>query len=199
MRPYAGEIAGIRFEDGRPVEGSKPEDPRTVLGAILGYARRQDLVIVDDRLMVREEGDPDPPDPRFIGTDGDGIEKLTTLRDAAVDPRPDDFLPPTNAGEANPHGKQVVSPEIHGSQGVRPVKPGEVHVDNPAAQEVGETTHAAESVDNPVEMPAKNASQEVWAAYATSLGCTDAETRTRAELIELYGPDAEHTTTTEEA
>jgi hypothetical protein len=31
------------------------------------------------------------------------------IRDAAVDPRPEDFLPPTNAGQANPHGPEVVA------------------------------------------------------------------------------------------
>ena len=40
----------------------------------------------------------------------------TPLRDAAVDPRPSDFLAPTNAGKpgpaGNPHGPNVVSPEI---------------------------------------------------------------------------------------
>jgi hypothetical protein len=33
----------------------------------------------------------------------------TPLRDAAVDPKPEDFLPPTYAGQANPHGPHVVS------------------------------------------------------------------------------------------
>ncbi|MEV8177197.1 Ig-like domain-containing protein [Cellulosimicrobium funkei] len=80
-------------------------------------------------------------DPRDV-TD---VQIGTRLRDAAVDPRPDDFLPPTNAGEpgelGNPHGPTVVSPEIHASQGVRPVRPGEV---SPVAatQSAQETAHA---------------------------------------------------------
>ena len=71
----------------------------------------------------------------------------TPLRDAAVDPRPGDFLAPTNAGEADPHGPDVVSPEVHASQGVRPVKGGEVHVDDLAKQDELETEHAAAATD----------------------------------------------------
>jgi hypothetical protein len=33
----------------------------------------------------------------------------TPLRDASVDPHEDDYLPPTNAGAADPHGPDVVS------------------------------------------------------------------------------------------
>jgi hypothetical protein len=43
------------------------------------------------------------------------------LRDAAVDPRPGDFLPPSNAGvpgpEGNPHGPMVVAPELRAIEG----------------------------------------------------------------------------------
>lgn len=75
---------------------------------------------------VRHGHIPEPADPRDVGTDGDGIEKVgAPLRDAAVDPRDDDFLPPTNAGKANPHGSRVVSPEIHAA-GDQPVVPGPV-------------------------------------------------------------------------
>ena len=49
---------------------------------------------------------PEPPDPREYTDEVLG----TRLRDAAVDPRPEDFLAPVNAGEANPHGREVVSP-----------------------------------------------------------------------------------------
>ncbi|WP_313816352.1 hypothetical protein [Citricoccus sp.] len=74
----------------------------------------------------------------------DPILHGTPLRDAAVDPRPTDFLPPTNAGlegeVGNPHGPNVISPEIHGSQGVRPVRPGDVS-DDPAIQSAAETEH----------------------------------------------------------
>ena len=55
------------------------------------------------------------------------------LRDAAVDPKPWDFLPPTNAGEADPHGPLVVAPGIHGV-GPKPIRGGEVFVDNPRSR-----------------------------------------------------------------
>lgn len=64
----------------------------------------------------------------------------TPLRDAAVDPAPGDFLPPTNAGVEDPHGPLVVSPGIHALQDMRPVRPGAVS-DDPATQETDETGH----------------------------------------------------------
>ena len=79
-------------------------------------------------------------DPRDVGEVVDG----TPLRDAAVDPAPGDFLPPTNAGLAgeagNPHGPNVVSPEIHGTEGVHTIRPGLVSSDA-ATQSTEETTH----------------------------------------------------------
>lgn len=81
-----------------------------------------------------------PIDPRTISEQQIG----TPLRDAAVDPRSDDFLPPSNAGKAgeigNPHGPTVISPEIHASQGVHPVTPGDVS-GTAATQEAAETAH----------------------------------------------------------
>lgn len=80
------------------------------------------------------------PDPRDVTTAHVG----TRLRDAAVDPRPGDFLPPTNAGAdgelGNPHGPHVVAPGIHGSEQLRPVRPGPVS-DDPAVQSAEETAH----------------------------------------------------------
>jgi hypothetical protein len=63
------------------------------------------------------------------------------LRDAAVDPKPWDYLPPTNAGEADPHGPLVVAPGIHGV-GPKPIRAGEVFVDDPKKQEAAETALA---------------------------------------------------------
>lgn len=80
----------------------------------------------------------EPADPRNL----DDGQLGTPLRDAAVDPTSEDYLAPTNAGEANPHGPEVVSPEIHASQGARPVKGGEVHVDDTAKQDAAETAAA---------------------------------------------------------
>ena len=34
------------------------------------------------------------------------------MRDATVDPRPTDLLPPTNAGKADPHGPSVIAVEV---------------------------------------------------------------------------------------
>lgn len=49
----------------------------------------------------------------------------TPARDAAVDPRPEDYLAPVNAGKHDPHGPLVVAPEIHNS-GRGPHVPGAV-------------------------------------------------------------------------
>jgi hypothetical protein len=80
----------------------------------------------------------------------------TKLRDAAVNPKPGDFLAPTNAGKADPHGPDVVSPGIHALQGVRPIKPGPVHVDDTDKQDAAETSHAVASTDGtPIEAAPK--------------------------------------------
>lgn len=53
-----------------------------------------------------------PPSPYRVGSapavDGEWFA-TSPLRDAAVDPSPGDYLPPVNAGTANPHGPSVVS------------------------------------------------------------------------------------------
>lgn len=68
----------------------------------------------------------------------------TPLRDGAVDPREGDFLGPLNAGlageDGNPHGPNVVSPQIHASDGIRPVRPGAVSADA-AQQDADEKAH----------------------------------------------------------
>lgn len=114
------------------------------------------------------DGEPGPADPR----DGVNVQVGSKLRDAAVDPKESDFLPPTNAGKANPHGPDVVSPEIHASQDVRPVTPGTVAVDDTEAQETKETEHTAKVADagTELEKPAGNGSRDDWHAYATSRG-----------------------------
>ncbi len=69
-----------------------------------------------------------PPDPgeRFDARDAANQTVGTVLRDAAVDPGPEDFLPPTNAGQADPHGPEVVAPGIHAVSGPGPIVPGPV-------------------------------------------------------------------------
>jgi hypothetical protein len=125
----------------------------------------------------------EPADPREVTEERLG----TPLRDAAVDPKPEDFLAPTNAGKANPHGPDVVSPEIHASQGVRPVKGGEVHVGEPAKQDAAETEHATKGTFE-AGAPAGNASKAEWHAYALTQGFTEEglEGRTRDELRDLF-------------
>lgn len=83
------------------------------------------------------EESPEPADPREVGDEVMG----TRLRDAAVDPEPEDFLAPINAGEDNPHGSKVVSPEIHAS-GPQGLRPGEVFVEDIEKQEQREKEYA---------------------------------------------------------
>jgi hypothetical protein len=89
---------------------------------------------------------------------------------------------PTNAGEADPHGPEVVSPQIHGSQDVRPIRPGEVPVDAPVVQDMAETAHAAEATDVAIERPPGNGSRDLWEAYATSIGLEVADSQTRDDI-----------------
>jgi hypothetical protein len=107
------------------------------------YLKRRGYGFGSRKGKAPEAEPPQPLDPRKVSTEKVG----DPVRDAAVDPREGDFLAPTNAGEANPHGTEVVSPEIHASQGVRPVKPGVVHVDDPAKQDEAEKAHAAAATD----------------------------------------------------
>lgn len=87
---------------------------------------------------------PEPPDPREVTEEAVG----TPLRDAAVDPQPGDFLAPVNAGEGNPHGSEVVSPEIHAS-GPSGIRPGAAFVEDVAKQEEREKEFAqARLVEN---------------------------------------------------
>jgi len=134
----------VEFEDGKATVKNLPDGIREyLLGA--GYTvgsttapQPESVPLVDARDFAEQQ---------VVGT---------KLRDAAVDPEPEDFLAPTNAGKADPHGPDVVSPGIHGEQGVRPVKPGPVHVDDTDAQDTEETEHAAASTDGtPLEAAPK--------------------------------------------
>ena len=51
-------------------------------------------------------GVPYTGDSADILADGE-VQIGARIRDAAVDPRPEDFLPPVNAGEADPHSPRV--------------------------------------------------------------------------------------------
>ena len=120
-------------------------------------------------------------DPRDVND----VQLGTALRDAAVDPEAGDFLTPTNAGEdgelGNPHGPTVVSPELHGSQGMHPVTPGAVS-GTPATQEAAEKAHLSGfqadieslSVTPPTTSKAVAATQQLVATATLLDGVTTA-------------------------
>ena len=122
-------------------------------------------------------------DPREV----EAVLVGTPLRDAAVDPEEGDFLAPTNAGEVNPHGPEAVNPEIHASQGLRPVRPGPV----PEAdkQDGNEKAHTVElQAGKSTEQPAGNASRSDWFDYAVAQGHQPGslEDFTRDEIRDLF-------------
>jgi hypothetical protein len=182
--------AGLHFENGRA---------ETDNAMVVRYARKAGYGI-DEEASAQDA--PEQPDARDFAE----AEQIgTRLRDAAVDPRPSDFLPPTNAGEADPHGPLVVAPGIHAAE-TGPIHPGDVHVDEPELQEAQETalaeavfvrgedvteaTRAAATAE--VDRPAQSATKGDWVDYAVSVGelsREDAEAMTKAQLIETYGTD----------
>ncbi|WP_406188383.1 hypothetical protein [[Kitasatospora] papulosa] len=90
--------AGLEFRNGT----AETDDE-----AVIAYARRRGYGI--DKPATDSGQEPaEPADPRTIET----VHAGAPMRDAAVDPHPGDHLPPTHAGEANPHGPAVVAPEI---------------------------------------------------------------------------------------
>jgi hypothetical protein len=129
---YTGHVIGIEFKSGRATVD------RSELDA-LAYFRRHGYGLSG---LAGTADSPEPPDPREVGEGGSGTEVVgTRLRDAAVDPRPADFLPPTNAGQANPHGPLVVAPGLHATPPA-PIVPGPVSSDA-KEQEAVETAAAA--------------------------------------------------------
>lgn len=124
---FKGTVAGVVFKD-----GVGEYDPKKNLAAH-GYFSRHGFGIGSK-----------PKAPATTPTAAEKrLRELTTaphvvagtpLRDAAVDPKPEDFLAPTNAGKANPHGPTVVAPEIH-HEGPKGIRPGLVAVDDAARQE----------------------------------------------------------------
>lgn len=101
---------------------------------LLAELAEQGISVGDVRKMLNE-----PYDPRNLPAGG--VINTAPLRDAAVNPLPTDFLAPTNAGEANPHGSQVVAPGIHGIES-QVIRPGQVYVDDLVAQDAAETEQA---------------------------------------------------------
>lgn len=185
---------GLEFKDGQAETDNE---------AIVRYARKAGYGI-DSPAETPE--DPEPADPRALP---EQEQVGTRLRDAAVDPRPEDYLPPTNAGEANPHGPLVVSPELHG-QGVKPIHPGPVTPGDPEAQEQRETAlaeavlvgntdvqdavqAAADDNPQPEEPPAKSAAKATWVDWAVARGASreQAEASTKDQIMAQYGPREE--------
>lgn len=168
---YTGEVAGVQFQDGQ----AETDDDRAI-----AYFRRHGYTVDGEGPDPVEDVDtPMPEGPEHVGT---------PLRDAATDPQENDFLPPTNAGEANPHGPKVVSPEVHASQGVKPVVGGDVNVADPDAQEAKEQAATAAATLPDVDRPAGNASHDDWKAYAVSQGMDrgEADSLSRNELRDRY-------------
>lgn len=179
---FNGTVAGVEFADGVATV-DKDTSP-----AVVDYFRRHGYGL--GKKASDPDDTPEPPDPRDIGDGKVG----TPLRDAAVDPRKEDFLPPINAGKANPHGPEVVAPHVHGSPDRR-ITPGDVAVEDTDAQEAKETAHAEDTIldeDHGDGPPAKSANKPDWVAYAISRGAdpTEAEDATKNQLIEIYGGDA---------
>ncbi len=160
---YTGHVINVEFSDG------KATVDRSDVQA-LAYFRRHGYGI-DGPLGVG----PESPDPREVGENGDGVEVVgTRLRDAAVDPRPGDFLPPTNAGQANPHGPKVVAPGIHATPPA-PIVPGPVS-SNPRQQEAAETAAAEVALTEPS-----------GAAVAVAAGDEDERPSTKAKAARKAG------------
>lgn len=112
-REYNGQIGDVVFKDGVAETDNL---------AVINYCRDAGYEVDGKTDNPADTGMPEPADPRDVGE----VQGGTRLRDAAVDPRPEDFLPPTNAGQANPHGPDVVSPGIHAVAGPGPIVPGPV-------------------------------------------------------------------------
>ncbi|MFG2671365.1 hypothetical protein [Streptomyces sp. NPDC048445] len=162
---YSGQGPGnLQFQDGV----AESDDP-----AIIAYCEGAGYGI-DGAPPKREAAE--PPDPRKVGE-----AASAPLRDAAVDPRPEDYRAPTNAGEANPHGPLVVAPGI--TDGAPPAEP-----------QNGADAEGHEKHDDPeVPRPAQAAPVADWRAYALTQVDNDpavhaeVEKLTKAELIKQYG------------
>lgn len=175
-REYKGISAGVQFKAG---VGATDDAAALAYFANAGYGIGEykgpptEQVLVDAR---------DVSQPIPLGS---------RLRDAAVDPMPQDFLPPTNAGQADPHGPEVVSPQIHGSE-TGPIVAGDVHVDDVDIQEAKETaadeaTFVDGSEVNAVaatDRPSASASKAEWVEFAVGQGLErdEAEDMKKADL-----------------
>lgn len=121
---------GVVFDDGV----GYTDDP-----AVINYCRDAGYGVGSSKAIDPNEVVQPPIDARDVaGPTAVG----TPLRDAAVDPQPEDFLPPVNAGTADPHGPLVVAPGLHGVPPA-PIIPGPVTPD--LAAQVSRENEAAKA------------------------------------------------------
>ncbi|MBA9003666.1 hypothetical protein [Thermomonospora cellulosilytica] len=194
-RGYNGRIGNVEFKDGV----AETDDP-----AVISYCRGAGYEV--DGQTVEQE--PAETVERVDSRDVEQVRSGTALRDAAVAPKPEDFLPPTNAGEADPHGPEVVAPGAHAVPPA-PIAPGPVPADpgeqaaketdlaervlverQPVPEAVAETAGQAAA-----RRPAKSAPKSAWVDYAVARGAARdvAEEATKADLIAVYGDEREPT------
>ena len=200
-REYAGVAAGIQF-----AKGVAEVDEASNQGA-MAYFRRAGYGIGSPLTAV-----PAKP-PEYQPERPAEVALVPPSLDAAVQPNAggpvsDAFLPPTNAGHADPHGPLVVSPGLHAVPPA-PIRPGEVYVDDVARQEREETELAERTLVAPVEpativatmddegdvsdasdgRPAQSATKADWVAYAVTRGIAEgeAEDLTKAQIQERLG------------
>jgi len=148
--------AGVKFTDG--VANTNDE-------AALNYFRAAGYTVDGDA--------PGPVTVEEVDAGGTGVEVVgTALRDAAVDPRPADFLAPINAGQGNPHGPTVISPEIHTS-GPKGIRPGVVHVDDNGKQEAREQEFAKRVLADQVDVGEANTAEVPDLDARGDLGLSD--------------------------
>lgn len=138
-KTYVGPLV-LDFKD-----GVAEVDEKTVPAGVLGYLKQQGFEVDGKATAPVAVEVPDAPQPTVVDSREIVEEQVgSKARDAAVDPKPEDFLPPVNAGKADPHGPKVVAPQIHAAK-EQPVRPGDVADDN-AVQEKAESEHAAENL-----------------------------------------------------
>lgn len=170
---FEGSVAGVLFKD-----GVGEFDPKEQPGA-LGYFQSAGYEVGGKTLVADPPGryarQPEPAAPAPGTPDNpEGVTRGAPLRDAAVEPHRDDFLVPTNAGEADPHGPRVVAPGIHALPPA-PIVPGQVSGDAKRQDATETAVAAAVLVD---ETPVPSVMGAIEAAH-------------RAEL-ERSKPDPDH-------
>lgn len=140
-REFVGQVAGIQFDHGKASFDREDNEGAYQYFVSAGY--EVDGEVRND--PAGAYGRAVEPAAAAPGTPGneEGITRGPSAKDAAVvknaaGPMSDAFLPPTNAGEADPHGPSVVSPGLHAVPPA-PIRPGEVFVDDVARQELEET------------------------------------------------------------